>query len=106
VKIHNLLLALFFGAAGYLVGVLHQAPGEPAAISSDLQQRTESFQPDCAMLVGAANQPLLIRQGDDYYTALSDGERITVWGLSVQGGPASAWWSAQLDNALQQACGG
>ncbi len=104
-NIHNLLLAFLFGAAGYLGGVLYQAPGEPAAISRELQLRTESFEPDCAMLVGAANQPLLIRQGDDYYTALSDGERITVWGLNVKDGPASAWWSAQLDHALQQACG-
>jgi len=105
-KILSLLLILAAGVGGYLVGTLQSAPGTPAMPASALQQRTEAFEPGCAMLVGALNQPVLVRQGNDYFTALSDGKRVTLFGLHVQNGPASAWWSAELEYALKQACGG
>jgi len=104
-KIVAVLLILAAGVGGYLFGIQQTAPGAPTVGSSALLQRTEAFEPDCAMLTGALNQPVLLRQADDYLTALSDGKRITVWGLNVENGPDSAWWSAELEPALQQACG-
>jgi hypothetical protein len=99
-------LTLLAGAClGYLGGVLQTAPNPAGSVSPDLQVRTEEFEPDCAMLVGSLNQPVLMQQGDDYFTVLSDGRRFTVWGLNVRERPAGAWWSAEFEHAMKQACG-
>ena len=105
-KTSPLLWLLAGGCAGYVAGLIHSMPGSPAVDPSPLQQRTEEFEPDCAMLRSSSGQPRLLYQGRDYFTVLSNGEHFTVWGLNVEGQPASAWWSAKLDHAVQQACGG
>ena len=91
-------------ALGYGAGVMHSAlptPGSPGP----LQLRTEAFEPDCASLRAAESAPQLVRNGQDWVLVLAHQDRFTVLGIALTGGPETAWWSASLPHALEQACG-
>ncbi len=70
-----------------------------------LQVRTEEYEPSCTELRNT-NKPTLTTRGSDHYIVIVRKTDFFVVGLNSEAGkaPITAWWGAELSNALRQSC--
>ncbi|AGF77297.1 hypothetical protein UWK_00719 [Desulfocapsa sulfexigens DSM 10523] len=102
------LLVLSVGiTTGYSSAVIlrHQHAIVTNKREKQFQIRIEEYQPSCAELENK-NKPSVTTKGADYFFVATRKNDFIVFGLNVEGGapPLTFWWSAELKDALEQAC--
>lgn len=93
--------------AGYYLAVI-QGQQQPIVANKremQFQIRTEEYQPSCAELENKKRLSVTTK-GSDYFFVVTRKNDFIVFGLNTEGNtpPMTFWWSAELKDALEQAC--
>ncbi|MCK5686201.1 hypothetical protein KAJ27_18860 [bacterium] len=106
----HLVSYLLIFSIGTLIGYSYKLiqENQQSAIGYERQKqfqiRTEEYEPSCSEL--KSSKPRITSKGSDHFIVLAGKKDFVVFGFNKKTNkqPITAWWSADIRNAIKQAC--